>query len=57
MKEIHPESREAALLYKKNKKFQYLLPSEHAHRFIDSLAIPKGAEHKENAEKFLSGRA
>jgi spermidine/putrescine transport system substrate-binding protein len=47
-------SGEAAILYKKNKKFQYLLPSEHAHRFIDSLAIPKGAANKENAEKFIN---
>ena len=47
-------SGEAAILYKKNKKFQYILPSEHAHRFIDSLAIPKGAANKENAEKFIN---
>ncbi|MEP6671141.1 MAG: spermidine/putrescine ABC transporter substrate-binding protein [Chthoniobacter sp.] len=47
-------SGEAALLYKKNKKFQYILPSEHAHQFIDSLAIPKGAANKENAEKFIN---
>jgi len=46
-------SGEAAILYKKSKKFQYLLPSEHVHRFIDSLAIPKGAANKENAEKFI----
>jgi spermidine/putrescine transport system substrate-binding protein len=47
-------SGEAAILFKKNKKFQYLLPSEHAHRFIDSLAIPKGAANKEAAEKFIN---
>ncbi|MEI9894406.1 MAG: spermidine/putrescine ABC transporter substrate-binding protein [Chthoniobacter sp.] len=47
-------SGEAAILYKKNKKFQYILPSEHAHQFIDSLAIPKGAANKENAEKFIN---
>ncbi|MDR3403604.1 MAG: spermidine/putrescine ABC transporter substrate-binding protein [Chthoniobacter sp.] len=47
-------SGEAAILYKKNKKFQYTLPSEHAHRFIDSLAIPKGAANKDNAEKFIN---
>ena len=34
-------SGEAAILYKKNKKFQYVLPEEGAHQFIDSLAIPK----------------
>jgi spermidine/putrescine transport system substrate-binding protein len=46
-------SGEAAILYKKNKKFQYVLPEEGAHQFIDSLAIPKGAPNKENAEKFI----
>jgi len=47
-------SGEAAILYKKNKKFQYVLPAEGAHQFIDSLAIPKGAPNKENAEKFIN---
>ena len=46
-------SGEAAILWKKNKKFQYVLPEEGAHQFIDSLAIPKGAPNKENAEKFI----
>lgn len=47
-------SGEAAILYKKNKKFAYVLPEEGAHQFIDSLAIPKGAPNKENAEKFIN---
>jgi spermidine/putrescine transport system substrate-binding protein len=47
-------SGEAAILWKKNKKFQYVLPEEGAHQFIDSLAIPKGAANKENAEKFIN---
>ncbi|HXG48377.1 MAG TPA: spermidine/putrescine ABC transporter substrate-binding protein [Methylomirabilota bacterium] len=47
-------SGEAAILFKKNKKFQYILPQEGAHQFIDSLAIPVGAPHKENAEKFIN---
>ncbi len=46
-------SGEAAILWKKNKKFQYVLPAEGAHQFIDSLAIPKGAPNKDNAEKFI----
>lgn len=46
-------SGEAAILFKKNKKFQYVLPQEGAHQFIDSLAIPTGAPNKENAEKFI----
>jgi spermidine/putrescine transport system substrate-binding protein len=47
-------SGEAAILWKKNKRFQYVLPEEGAHQFIDSLAIPKGAPNKENAEKFIN---
>jgi spermidine/putrescine transport system substrate-binding protein len=47
-------SGEAAILFGKNKKFAYVLPAEGAHQFIDSLAIPKGAPNKENAEKFIN---
>ena len=47
-------SGEAAILWKKNKKFTYVLPEEGAHQFIDSLAIPKGAPNKESAEKFIN---
>ena len=47
-------SGEAAILWKKNKKFAYVLPTEGSHQFIDSLAIPKGAPNKENAEKFIN---
>ena len=46
-------SGEAAILYKKNKKFQFVLAQEGAHQFIDTLAIPTGAPNKENAEKFI----
>lgn len=47
-------SGEAAILYKENKKFQYVLPKEGAHRFIDSLCIPAGAPHAEAAHQFIS---
>jgi spermidine/putrescine transport system substrate-binding protein len=47
-------SGEAALLYNENKKFSYTLPKEGAHRFIDNLAIPKGAPNKAAAEKFIN---
>lgn len=47
-------SGEAAICYQKDKKFAYVLPAEGAHRFIDSLCIPKGAPNKENAELFLN---
>ncbi len=46
-------SGEASILYKKNKKFAYVLPKEGAHLFIDNLAIPKGAKNKELAEQFI----
>ena len=47
-------SGDAAKLYEKDKKYQYVLPVEGAHRFIDNLAIPKGSKHKEAAEKFIN---
>jgi len=48
-------SGEAAILHTKKKGiFQYVLPVEGAHQFVDSLAIPKGAKSKELAEKFIN---
>jgi spermidine/putrescine transport system substrate-binding protein len=48
-------SGEAAILYAKKKgQFQYILPGEGAHQFVDSLAVPKGAKSKELAEKFIN---
>jgi spermidine/putrescine transport system permease protein len=46
-------SGEAAILYNENKKFAYTLPKEGAHRFIDNLAVPKGAPNKAAAQKFI----
>ncbi len=43
---------------KKSKKrkleFEYILPTDGAHQFIDSLAVPKGAKNKAIAEKFIN---
>jgi spermidine/putrescine transport system permease protein len=47
-------SGEAALLWQKDHKFQYVLPEEGAHMFLDSLAIPAGAPHKGLAEDFIN---
>ena len=47
-------SGEAALLWKENKKFQYVLPVEGAHQFLDLLAIPANAKNKEAAHRFLN---
>jgi spermidine/putrescine transport system substrate-binding protein len=44
---------EAATLWQENKKFQYVLPAEGAHLFVDLLAIPKRARNVENAHLFI----
>lgn len=46
-------SGEAAILWRENKKFQYVIPAEGAHQFLDLLAIPANAEHKEAAHKLI----
>jgi len=47
-------SGEAAILWKENKKFQYVLAAEGAHQFIDVLAIPVAAQHQAAAHKFIN---
>ena len=46
-------SGEAAILLREDAKFRYVLPAEGAHRFLDSLAIPKGAKNVGAAHRFL----
>lgn len=46
-------SGEAALLWRENKKFHYVIPAEGAHQFVDVLAIPANAEHKKAAHTFI----
>ena len=47
-------SGEGAILYRQDPaKFRWVLPKEGSHRFIDNLAIPKTAQHKANAERFM----
>jgi spermidine/putrescine transport system substrate-binding protein len=46
-------SGEAALCWQQDHKFQYVLPSEGLHQFVDNLCIPANAAHKEAALKFL----
>ena len=43
----------AILIQEQGKKFAYVLPKEGAHMFIDSLAIPKGAQNTAAAHKFI----
>jgi len=47
-------SGEAALLWQRDRKFQYVLPERGAHRFVDRLAIPQGAPHHALAEEFIN---
>jgi spermidine/putrescine transport system substrate-binding protein len=46
-------SGEAALLWRENRKFQYVLPAEGAHQFVDVLAIPAGARNVTEAHRFM----
>jgi spermidine/putrescine transport system permease protein len=46
-------SGEAALLYAEDPKFQYVLPKEGAHQFLDSLAIPANAANYDGAMAFI----
>jgi spermidine/putrescine transport system permease protein len=47
-------SGEAALCYNTDHKFAYILPNEGAHRFVDTLAIPATARHKNAAMRFMN---
>lgn len=47
-------SGEAAILWKENHKFKYVIPQEGAHQFIDVLAIPATAKNRANAHKFIN---
>jgi spermidine/putrescine transport system substrate-binding protein/spermidine/putrescine transport system permease protein len=46
-------SGEAAILWKQNPKFQYVLPAEGTHQFVDVLAIPVAARHPATAHRFI----
>lgn len=47
-------SGEAAILYEQDKKFQFVLPEEGAHIYVDSLCVPTGAKNKLGAEMFIN---
>lgn len=47
-------SGDAARLYQENRKFQYVLPAEGAHEFIDNLCIPKDAPHRDASLNFIN---
>lgn len=47
-------SGEAIYTQKENPNLEYVVPKEGSNIWIDSWVIPKNAEHKENAEKFIN---
>lgn len=47
-------SGEAAILINADKRFDFVLPENGAHFFIDSIAIPKNASHPTNAHLFIN---
>lgn len=47
-------SGEAIYTQKENSDLEYVIPKEGTNIWIDSWVIPKNAEHKENAEKFIN---
>lgn len=47
-------SGEAIYTQKENPDLEYVIPKEGSNIWIDSWVIPKNAEHKENAEKFIN---
>lgn len=47
-------SGEAAILWNEDKKFQYVLPAEGAHQFIDLLAIPAQSKNQDAAHQFIN---
>ncbi len=47
-------SGDAGILLGKSPIYQYVLPKEGAHRYVDCLAIPRGAKHQDAAEQFMN---
>lgn len=47
-------SGEAAILWRENHKFQYVIPADGAHQFLDVLAIPANAEHVDAAYQLIN---
>lgn len=46
-------SGEGALLFEENPKFQWVMPAEGVHMFVDNLAIPAGSRNVDKAEQFI----
>ena len=50
----HVFSGDAFLAMSENEDLDYLIPAPGATRWTDNMAIPKGAEHPDNAHKFIN---
>jgi spermidine/putrescine transport system substrate-binding protein len=50
----HVFSGDAFLVLAGNPDLDYVIPEPAATRWIDNMAIPKGAEHPDNAHKFIN---
>jgi spermidine/putrescine transport system substrate-binding protein len=50
----HVYSGDAFLALSSNEDLDYLIPKPGATRWTDNMAIPKGAEHPDNAHKFIN---
>jgi spermidine/putrescine transport system substrate-binding protein len=50
----HVFSGDAFLALSSNENLDYIIPEPAATRWTDNMAIPKGAEHPDNAHKFLN---
>ena len=47
-------SGDAVTMIERNPDLAYAIPKEGSNKWFDSIAIPKNAKHKENAEKFIN---
>lgn len=47
-------SGDAALLLSASPDFEFVIPAEGAHRYVDCLAIPRGAPNRDAAERFIN---
>ena len=47
-------SGDAVVMKERNENLEYVIPKEGSNKWVDTMVIPKGAENKDNAEKFIN---
>lgn len=47
-------SGDAAVMVKNNPNINFIIPKNGTNRFIDAMCIPKGSDHKKEAEKYIN---